>query len=126
MCPFEPGKPVAASAMQAIPTVVWLRPVSSAARVEEQIDVVWNCVYRNPPSHNRWIVGISIGPPNGSSAPMPMSSHTRKRTLGEPFGALGSSYGVQSGLESRMSRLIDPLNLLMTPPTQGREREKKR
>ena len=39
-----PGKPVVASAMQAMPTVVWLRPVSSDARVGEQIAVVWNWV----------------------------------------------------------------------------------
>jgi hypothetical protein len=44
MCPLEPGKPVVASAMHAIPTVVWLRPVSIAARVGEQIAVVWNWV----------------------------------------------------------------------------------
>ena len=96
--------------MQAIPTVVWLRPVSSAARVDEQIAVVWNCVYRSPPSHNRFNVGISIGPPNGSSAPKPMSSHTMNRTFGAPSGAFGCSYGVQSGVESRMSRLMTPLN----------------
>ena len=117
MCPFEPGKPLAASAMQAIPTVVWLRPVSSDARVDEQIAVVWNCVYFSPPSHNRFNVGVSIGPPNGSSAPKPTSSHTMNKTFGAPSGAFGCSYGVQSGVELRTSRLMVPLKrLVMTPP----------
>ena len=30
--------------MQPMPTVVWLRPVSKAARVGEHIEVVWNWV----------------------------------------------------------------------------------
>ena len=44
MCPFEPGKPVVASQMHAMPTVVWLRPVSNDARVGEHSAVVWNWV----------------------------------------------------------------------------------
>ena len=44
MCPLEPGKPVVASAMQAMPLVVWLRPVSSDERVGEQSAVVWKLV----------------------------------------------------------------------------------
>ena len=35
------GKPVVASPIQAMPTVVWLRPVNIAARVGEQRAVVW-------------------------------------------------------------------------------------
>src|SRR5262245_54118646 len=40
------------------------------------------------------------------------------RTLGAPAGAFGSSYGDQSGLESRTSSLIVPLNFLSieSPP----------
>ncbi len=113
MCPFEPGKPVVASAMHAIPTVVWLRPVNSDARVGEQIAVVWNCVYFRPPSASRCMVGISIGPPNGDNAPKPVSSQTMNNTFGAPSGAFGCAYGSQSGVESRTSRLIMPLNGLL-------------
>jgi hypothetical protein len=103
--------------MHAIPTVVWLRPVNIDARVGELIAVVWNCVYFKPLSASRCIVGVSIGPPNGDSAPNPVSSHRMNMTFGAPLGAFGCSYGSQSGLESRRSRLIVPLNgLLMTGP----------
>ena len=91
MCPFPPGKPTVASAMHDIPAVVALRPVSSDARVGEQIAVVWNCVYFRPLSASRFIVGISIGPPNGSQAPKPVSSQTMNSTLGAPSGAFGCS-----------------------------------
>ena len=40
MWPLEPGKPVVASAMQAMPFVVWLRPVRSEERVGEHSAVV--------------------------------------------------------------------------------------
>ena len=40
MWPLPFGKPVVASAMQAIPFVVWLRPVRSDERVGEQSAVV--------------------------------------------------------------------------------------
>jgi hypothetical protein len=40
MWPFPFGNPVVASAMQAIPLVVWLRPVRSDERVGEQSAVV--------------------------------------------------------------------------------------
>ena len=42
--PLEFGNPVVASPMQAIPTVVWFRPVSIAARDGEHSAVVWNWV----------------------------------------------------------------------------------
>src|SRR4029453_11730142 len=64
--------------------------------------------------------GTLIGPPNGSHAPKPVSSHTMNSTLGEPSGALGCSYGSQSGVESLTSRLMTPLNgllLLPLPPS---------
>src|SRR5208282_6907940 len=86
-------------------------------RVGEQIAVVWNCVYLSPPSASRCIVGVSIGPPNGDSAPNPVSSHKMNRTFGAPAGAFGCSYGSQSGVEWRTSTLIVPLNgLLIVPP----------
>ncbi len=37
-----------------------------------------------------------------------------KRTFGAPSGAFGGRYGVQSGTESRMSRLILALAPLVT------------
>ena len=77
-----------------MPTVVWLRPVSSDARVGEQIAVVWNCVYFSPLSASFCNVGISIGPPNGDHAAKPVSSQTMNSTLGAPSGAFGCSNGV--------------------------------
>ena len=44
MWPFELGKPVVASAMQAMPFVVWLRPFSSDERVGEHSAVVCQLV----------------------------------------------------------------------------------
>ena len=43
-CPLPFGKPVAASVMQAMPLVVWLRPVSRQDRVGEHSAVVCHCV----------------------------------------------------------------------------------
>lgn len=54
--------------------------------------------------------GVSIRPPNGSIAAKPTSSHTMKSTLGEPFLALGSIYGSQSGVEFLISWSMMPLN----------------
>src|SRR6266480_7542063 len=59
------------------------------------------------------MVGVSMSPPHGSMAAKPTSSQTMKRTLGAPSGAVGCSYGSQSGLESRISRLTTPLNGLV-------------
>ena len=67
--PFEPGKPVVASAMQAMPLEVALRPVSRLDRVGEQSAVVWKLEYRRPASAIRFMVGVSTGPPNTSIAP---------------------------------------------------------
>ena len=44
MWPLEPGNPLVASAMQAIPLVVWFRPVSSEERVGEHSAVVCQLV----------------------------------------------------------------------------------
>ena len=43
-CPLPLGNPVAASVMQAMPFVVWLRPVSRQDRVGEHRAVVCHCV----------------------------------------------------------------------------------
>ena len=48
MCPFALGKPLVASAMHAIPLVVWLRPVRSDERVGEHNAVVCQFVYVSP------------------------------------------------------------------------------
>src|SRR4051812_9317740 len=56
------------------------------------------------------MLGVSISPPKGSIAEKPTSSSTTYSTLGAPSGALGCSYGAQSGTESRMSVLMVPLN----------------
>ena len=44
MWPLEPGNPVVASAMQAMPLVVWLRPVRRDERVGEHSAVVCKLV----------------------------------------------------------------------------------
>ena len=44
MCPRICGKPVLKFATERIPTVWWLRPVSSAARVGEHSGVTWKFV----------------------------------------------------------------------------------
>ncbi len=110
MWPLAFGKPDAASVMQAIPLVVWLRPVSRHERVGEHSAVVWNCVYVSPRCAMRLMFGVSIRPPNGSIAENPTSSSTMYTTLGEPSGAIGCRYGSQSGTESLMSMLMVPLN----------------
>ena len=108
MCPFAFGKPDDASAMHAIPFVVWLRPVSRHDRVGEHSAVVWKFVYFRPLSAIRLMFGTSIVPPYGSSAEKPTSSRTTYTTLGAPSGGTGWAYGVQSGVESWMSMLTCP------------------
>ena len=76
MWPFELGKPVVASAMHAMPLVVWLRPVSSDERVGEHSAVVCQFVYVSPVSASRLMFGVSIRPPHGSIAEYPTSSST--------------------------------------------------
>ncbi len=76
MRPLQLGKPSVNSSMVAIPTLVGLRPVSSAARVGEHSAVVWNWVSRTPRSAMRLMAGISTSPPKQSQVAMPTSSHT--------------------------------------------------
>src|SRR3954463_15713898 len=89
MWPFEFGKPVVASAMQAMPFVAWLRPVSNDERVGEHSAVVCQFVYVSPDAASLLMLGVSISPPHGSMAENPVSSRTMYRTLGAPFGAAG-------------------------------------
>ena len=91
MRPLQFGKPSVNSSMVAIPTVVALRPVSSEARVGEHSAVVWNCDSRTPRSAIRLIAGMSTSPPKQSHVAMPVSSHTRYRTLGASSGAVGAA-----------------------------------
>ena len=76
MWPFEFGKPVVASAMQAMPFVVWLRPFRRDERVGEHNAVVCQFVYVRPLAASLLMFGVSIRPPQGSIAEKPTSSST--------------------------------------------------
>ena len=71
-----------------IPTLWWFRPVSSAARVGEQIAVVWKRLNLSPSAANCSATGIEHGPPKADEAPKPMSSSRITSTLGAPSGAV--------------------------------------
>jgi hypothetical protein len=79
-------------------------------RVGEQSAVVCHCEYINPRSASFCKVGMLMLPPYGDQAAWPVSSYKTIRMLGDPSGALASVYGSQSGLESRTSSLMTPLN----------------
>ena len=61
--PFAFGNPVAASVMQAMLFVVWLRPVIRHERVGEHSAVVWKACSETPRSAIRLMFGVSISPP---------------------------------------------------------------
>ena len=105
-----PGKPDENSATVAIPLVVALRPVNNEARVGEQSAVVWKFENVTPISAIRRIVGHFTGPPKMSIVAKPRSSHAISNTFGASGRACGDRYGAQSGVESRMSSAIFPLN----------------
>ena len=46
-----------------MPTLWWLRPVSSAARVGEHSGVTWKFVYCRPLAASRSMFGVSISEP---------------------------------------------------------------
>ncbi len=46
-----------------MPTAWWLRPVSSAARLGEQMAVTWKRLYRNPPAARASMLGVSMSEP---------------------------------------------------------------
>src|SRR5262249_3371553 len=108
MIDVYPGYPVANSVMLPMPTLWWLRPVRSAARVGEHSAVVWNSLYVKPLFARRSSVGVGIGPPKVLAAPKPVSSVMMSKTLGAPFGAV-TSFG-KSGVDSLALRPITPLN----------------
>ena len=88
-----PGAEVAISVMPPIPTVWWLRPLSSAARVGEHNAVVWKRLNFSPPAARRSAFGVAHGPPNALDAPKPTSSIRTTSTFGAPAGGRSSSIG---------------------------------
>src|SRR3954454_16782768 len=110
MWPLAFGNPEVASVMQPIALVVWLRPVIRHERVGEHSAVVWKFVYRRPRSAILLMFGVSIRPPNGSIGENSTSSSTTYRTLGAPSGAIGWTYGPQSGTDAVTSTFTMPLN----------------
>src|SRR4051794_41211944 len=79
--------------MTPIPTVWWLRPVSSAARVGAHRAVVWKRLYLSPLPASRSAVGVAHGPPNALDAPKPTSSSRTTSTFGAPAGGRTGSIG---------------------------------
>src|SRR5215469_18756517 len=94
--------------MLPIPTLWWLRPVRSAARVGEHRAVVWNWLYLKPLFAKRSSVGVGIGPPKVLAAPKPVSSVMMSKTFGAPFGAV-TAFG-KSGVDSLALRPMTPPN----------------
>src|SRR5918995_1916473 len=86
-----------------IPTLWWLRPVMSAARVGEHSAVVWNRVYFSPWPATRSAVGISHGPPEALPAPNPTSSNNTSNTFGAPSGGRTGAMGAKLLSGSRAS-----------------------
>ena len=56
--PVADGKPDVMFDTARMPTVWWLRPVSSAARVGEHSGVTWKLVNRTPPAARRSAFGV--------------------------------------------------------------------
>src|SRR5262245_43086927 len=108
--PLQPGKPCAPSVMHEHALRWWLRPVRNVERVGEQSAVVCHCEYMRPRSASFCSVGMLMPPPNGDHAASPVSSYRMIRMFGAPFGACANENGSQSGLESRISSLMTPLN----------------
>src|SRR5215204_2163461 len=79
--------------MPPMPTMWWLRPLSSAARVGEHSAVVWKRLYLSPPAARRSAFGVSIAPPKALAAPKPTSSIRTTSTLGAPAGGRSGSIG---------------------------------
>src|SRR5262245_44912468 len=94
--------------MLPIPTLWWLRPVRSAARVGEQSAVVWNSLYLKPLFARRSRVGVGIGPPKVLAAPNPVSSVMISKIFGAPSGAV-TDFG-KSGVDSLALRPMTPPN----------------
>ena len=76
-----------------MPTVWWLRPLSSAARVGEHSAVVWKRLNFSPPAARRSAFGVAHGPPNALDEPKPASSIRTTSTFGAPAGGRSCSIG---------------------------------
>src|SRR5262245_5721839 len=72
--PAAPGKPSAASVMDAHRLTWWLRPVRKVEREGEHNAVVCHCEYISPLSASRCSVGMLMRPPKGDQAASPVSS----------------------------------------------------
>src|SRR5207342_2469696 len=93
--------------MTPIPTVWWLRPVRSAARVGAQSAVVWKRLYLRPCPARRSAVGVAHGPPNALEAANPTSSRRMTRTFGAPTGGRSGSIGGNFAAGSFASRTVE-------------------
>jgi hypothetical protein len=103
-----PGAEVAISVIPPIPTVWWLRPESSAARVGEHNAVVWKRLNFNPSPARRSAVGVWHGPPNALEHPKPASSIRTMSTLGAPAGGRNGSIGGNCAAGSLASSKTGP------------------
>src|SRR6185369_10058467 len=99
-----PGAEVASSVMTPMPTVWWLRPLRSAARVGAQSAVVWKRLYLRPFPARRSAVGVAHGPPNALDAAKPTSSSRITSTLGAPVGGCSGSIAGNVALGSLASK----------------------
>ena len=90
---LAPAAEVASSVTDPMPQEWWLRPASSAWRVGEHRDVVWNRLYLIPPAASFSKFSVWHGPPNALVAPKPVSSIKMTRTFGAPFGGRRSRIG---------------------------------
>src|SRR6478752_1955643 len=96
--------------MPPMPTVWWLRPESSAARVGEQRAVVWKRLYFRPFCARRSAVGVAHGPPKALEAAKPTSSSNTISTLGAPAGGRSGSIGANDASGSLASYGSVPVN----------------
>ena len=87
-------------------TVWWFRPVSRAALVGAQSEVVWNWLYLRPSAATLSSAGDATGPPKVESDPNPTSSSSTMTTFGAPSGAVSSGNG--TGVESSVRRATVP------------------
>ena len=92
-----------------MPTVWWLRPLSSAARVGEHSAVVWKRLYFSPPAASRSALGVAIAPPNALDAPKPTSSSRTTSTFGAPAGGRTCSIGGKDVSGSLASYVVRPM-----------------
>ena len=105
-----------------MPLDVALRPVSSDDRVGEHRAVVWKFPNRTPSSAIRRMVGVSTGPPKHVHRAVADVVPGDEQDVRGALGRLRCEEGSQSGIESRMSRAIFPLNfrVISTPHSPHR------